>query len=231
MLRLINHGSSIPVSIPVDPSAEFESGMIGQLKAIGNQIVCGVSDGTAPFGVIDDMKKTSFTSNSIDEVVIAPIQDILVTETGGRRYLSIDVKMELENSNVIQGSFISKYVGVQLIPVNGLIVFLEGTELNFDMDGDGVPDAIRTVVSYSYRVPDVPGDDTTSGSGQMSVWIQRIWFATDQFETNQTYALNSPLFVSEAGKLTSSRILDYPAIGIVTAPPGNIHGFLECLSL
>jgi hypothetical protein len=35
--------------------------MIGQLGVIGNNIVCGVSDGTAPLGIIDDIKVRAFT--------------------------------------------------------------------------------------------------------------------------------------------------------------------------
>ena len=55
MLRLIQIGNSLPVSFPVDPTSVFQPGQIGQLKVIGNEIVCGISDGTAPFGIIDDI--------------------------------------------------------------------------------------------------------------------------------------------------------------------------------
>lgn len=54
MLRLIQVGASLPFSYPVDPTSTFQSGQIAQLKLIGNEIVCGVSDGTAPLGIIDD---------------------------------------------------------------------------------------------------------------------------------------------------------------------------------
>ena len=69
--RIVQAGNALPTSYPVDPSAEFEPGMVAQLGVIGNNIVCGVSDGTAPIGIIDDIKTRAFTSTSIDEVVIA----------------------------------------------------------------------------------------------------------------------------------------------------------------
>jgi len=47
-------------------------------------------------------------------------------------------------------------VNVTLIPVNGVITFIGGTELNFDVTGSGNPDAIRTIVNYTYQVPNVP---------------------------------------------------------------------------
>ena len=50
VLRFVQLGNSLPVSYPIDPSATFESGMIAQLNVSGNQIVCGISDGSAPLG-------------------------------------------------------------------------------------------------------------------------------------------------------------------------------------
>ena len=56
--------------------------------------------------------------------------------------------------------------------------------------------------------------------------------ATDAFETNRRYPLNSPLFVSESGLLTTRQIqADFPAIAMVTGPPTSIHGSLEFLWL
>lgn len=232
MLRLVMVSNAIPFSFSVDPAAEFEPGMAAQLKLFGNQVVCGVSDGTAPIGVIDDIKKNAFTSTSIDEVVIVNVALVATTGPTGKLITSVDVKTELENPNVIASSFITNPVDVELIARNGVIKFLAGTELNFDSDGDGIPDSIRTVVSYSYVVPNVPGDDSTMPSGRVTVWFNRILFQTDQFETNRRYPLNSPVFVSESGLYTTRQIQDdYPSIGIITSPPSSIHGAVEILLL
>ena len=184
MLRLVQTGYAQPISMPVDPNAEFEPGQVAQLGVIGNNIVCGVSDGTAPIGIIDDIKTQAFSAAAIDEVVI------------------------------------TQAMGVD----NG-----SGT---LDLDGDGIPDAIRTVVSYTYQIPGIPGDDSTQGSGKISIWFQRMIFQTDKFETNVRYPVNANLFVSESGLLTTRQATpDHPAIALVTGPPSAMFGTLEALLL
>ena len=54
MLRLVDVNDSKPVSFPVDLDNSFEAGQLAQLKAVGEVIVCGISNGMAPFGIIDD---------------------------------------------------------------------------------------------------------------------------------------------------------------------------------
>ena len=70
MLKIIHSGNSLPMSLNSDPTAEFEPGMFAQLGLIGNDIVATVSDGTAPMGIIDDIRTTSFTKPMVDEIVI-----------------------------------------------------------------------------------------------------------------------------------------------------------------
>lgn len=226
-MRLIQVGNSLPFSFPVDPNSEFQPGQIAQLNVMGNQVVCGVSDGTAPIGIIDDIKTHSFSAPSIDEVVIVPAvgvisQGILVTAT--------DIKTELENSHILDRSFMSYPDDIELIAKNGVIVIPQGTPLNFDQTGSGTPDSVRVVCNYTYQVPNVPGDDSTQGSGRVTVWFQRIIAATNQFETNQRYPVNANLFVSEIGLLTTRMPrVDSPAVAIVTAPPTSIHDSLDFL--
>lgn len=228
MLRLVQVGNSLPFSFPVDPNAEFQPGQIAQLNVMGNQIVCGVSDGTAPIGIIDDIKTNSFTSASIDEVVIVPTVGVM---SNGKLVTPMDIKTELENPNIVERSFLTD-VDVLLIPRNGVIVIPQGTELNFDNAGTGTPDSVRVVVSYTYQVPNVPGDDSTMGSGRVTVWFQRIIAQTDQFETNQRYPVNANLFVSETGLLTTRMPSpNHAAVAIVTAPPTSLQGSLEFLWL
>lgn len=218
----------MPFSFPVDPNAEFQPGQIAQLNVMGNQIVCGVSDGTAPIGIIDDIKTNSFTSASIDEVVIVPTVGVI---SNGILVTPIELKTELENPNIVERSFTND-VDVILIPRNGVIVIPQGTPLNFDNAGSGTPDSIRVVVSYTYQVPNIPGDNSTMGSGRVTIWFQRIIAQTDQFETNQRYPVNANLFVSESGLLTTRMpSVNHAAIAIVTAPPTSLQGSLELLWL
>lgn len=162
------------------------------------------------------------------------VADVATVGPGNTMVTTVDVKTELDNPVIAATSFISNPVKVQLIPRNGVIIFLAGTELNFDADGDGLADSIRTVVSYTYQVPNVPGDDSTLASGRVTVWFQRHIGATDAFETNRRYPINAPLFSSESGLFTTRRIsADYPSIAIVTAPPTSVMstGGLEFLWL
>ena len=227
--RIVQAGNALPTSYPVNPDAEFQPGMIAQLQVMGNNIVAGVSDGTAPFGIIDDIKTRAFTAPSVDEVVIAQAPAV---QQGGDLVSAVDVKQELNNPNVITSSFITSPVSVELIPRNGVIIFPQGTVLNFDADGDGIPDSIRTVVSYSYQIPNVPGDDTTIASGKVTIWFQRMIFQTDQYETNRRYPINANLFVSDRGMLTTQQPTpDHPGVAIVTGSPSAIFGTLEAMWL
>jgi len=227
MLRLVQVGNALPASFIVDPSAEFQPGQIAELTVIGNQVMATVSNGTAPIGVIDDIKTKAFTNVSWNEVVIVPA--VGTPGPGGVLVTPIDIKAELKKPNIVSSSFTST-VNVVLNPVNGVITFVAGTPLNFDLTGSGTPNAIRTIVNYTYQVPNIPGDDSTQGSGRVTVWFNRMFFQTDQYETNQQYPVRANLYVSEAGFLTTRRPSSvHPAVGMVTAPPTPINPMLEVL--
>jgi len=229
MLRLIQVGNSLPFSYPVDPSSEFQPGMIAQLSVLGNNVVCGVSDGIAPCGVIDDVKTRAFTAVSVNELVIAgPIAGV---QSGTQIVTPMDVKMELQNAGVVPSSFRAD-IECELIPVNGVIKFLAGTPLNFDSAGTGTPDSIRTFVTYAYQVPNMPGDDSTMSTGRVTVWFQRFIGETDQFDTTQRYPINANLFVNNEGKFTTSQPApEYPGVAMVTGTPNSILGSLQFLWL
>lgn len=230
MLRVVFASNAIPFSFPVNPASEFQPGMIAQLGVLGNSIVCGVSDGICPIGIIDDVKSKSFTSVSVDEsIIIGPV--VGVPGPDGRLVLAHDVKAELENAYVLEGTFVSN-VDCQLIAKNGVVVFLAGTPLNIDLSNTGVPDGIRASCSYAYRVNNIPGDDSTAGSHRVTVWFNRGLFQTDQFDTTVRYPINANLFCGEDGKLTTRKPSDiHPGIGIVTAPPTAIYSSLEFMWL
>lgn len=186
-----------------------------------------VSNGTAPVGIIDDIKTRAFTNVSWNEVVIVPA--VGVPGPNGKLVTPIDIKAELRRPNILRSSFNST-VNVVLNPVNGIITFLAGTELNVDLQGNGQMSGIRTVVNYTYQVANIPGDDSTQGSGRVTVWYSRMFFQTDQYETNQQYPVRANLYVSEHGFLTSRRPSTiHPAVGMVTAPPTPMAPYLEVL--
>jgi hypothetical protein len=226
MLRLVQVGNTLPANFICDPSAEFQPGQIAELTVIGNQIMATVSNGTAPIGVIDDIKTRAFTNVSWNEVVIVPAVGVL---SGSDLVTPIDIKAELRKPNIVSSSFNST-VDVALNPVNGVITFIAGTKLNFDLTGTGTPNAIRAIVNYTYQVANIPGDDSTQGSGRMTVWFNRMFFQTDQYETNQQYPVRANLYVSETGFLTTRRPSSiHPAVAMVTAPPTPMNPMIEVL--
>jgi hypothetical protein len=201
--------------------------MCAELTVIGNQVMATVSNGTAPIGIIDDIKTRAFTNVSWNEVVIVPA--VGVPGPGGIPITPIDIKAELRKPNIIPTSF-NADVDVILNPVNGVITFLAGTPLNYDLTGSGMPNAIRTIVNYTYMVANIPGDDSTQGSGRMTVWFNRMFFQTDQYETNQQYPVRANLYVSEHGFLTTRRPSKiHPAVAMVTAPPTPMNPMIEVL--
>lgn len=227
MLRLVQVGNALPASFIVDPSAEFQPGMIAELTVVGNQVVATVSNGTAPIGIIDDIKTKAFSAVSWNEVRTVPA--VGVSGPNNTIITPVDIKAELSHPNVSPASFIST-IDVQLIPSNGVIVFPAGTQLNYDLLGTGTPNAIRTIVNYTYQVANIPGDDSTIGSGRVTVWFNRMFFQTDQYETNQIYPVKANLYVSETGIMTTRRPSSiHPAVAMVTAPPTPMNQMIEAL--
>jgi hypothetical protein len=230
MLRLIAVGNSLPQSFICDPSANFMPGMIAQLTVLGNQVMATVSNGTAPIGVIDDINTRAFTSVAWNEVLVSqPISGVF--NSANQLVTPYDVVLNLAHAYITPTSFVST-VDVALNQVNGTITFPAGTVLNYDLIGTGSPNALQTVVNYTYQVPSIAGDSSIQGSGRMTVWFQRMFFQTDQFETQMTYPVGANLYCSEHGLWTTRRPSPiHPAIAIVTAPPLNLYAasYLEAL--
>lgn len=228
MLIIIHLQDPHPVSLPVDMTAEFEPGVVGQLKILGNDIVCGVSDGTAPLGLIDDARTNAFTKPVKDEVVEINVA-ATTTDANGKLVSVGDQTGFLENPSIIASSFIST-VDVMLNDKNGAIIVPAGTELNYDSNGDGINDSFRVITSYIHRINTKPGDDTTLGSGKISVHTSRGFYATDQFDTTQIYPLNATLYVGLDGKLTTKQpTANHPGVAMVTGPPSSTNSTLEFL--
>jgi hypothetical protein len=232
MLRLVQIFNAIPFSFPVDPSAQFQPGMCGQLTIIGGQVVATVSNGLSPTFVIDDIKTRSYSQNAWDETVITP--PILNPAINGNNNLVLpyDIKLELKNPNVLEQSFISIPVPVALIPRNGVVCIPAGTPLNYDLLGTGTPNAVKTLVRYAYQIPNIIGDDSTWGSQRVTAWLTRFIGATDCFATTEQYPVNSNLFVDELGFFTTRQPYpNSPAVAITLGPPSVIDATLEFLWL
>ena len=230
MLKVIHSGNSMPMSLPVDPTSEFQPGMFAQLGLLGNDTVATVSDGTAPLGIIDDIRSQAFTKSQIDEIVIIDVKSSIIDDNG-YRVSQEDLTGVLEYPHISESSFTST-VSVLLNTVNGVITIPAGTELNYDQDEDGVNDSFRIICNYIYQVSGKPGDDTTLGSGRITIHYQRGIYATDQFDTTQVYPINATLYIGFDGKLTSKQPTEtHPGVAICTGPPSAANGTLEFLLL
>lgn len=228
MLKILNRFGADPWQWPVDPAAEFQGGIIAELKPSGNQIICGVSSGLRPLGIIDDIKTNAYSSTVVDEVHYIPVEQ-KIKNADNKWVTAYDILWPLKNPNITPKSFVGT-VQCTLNPRNGLLIFPAGTVLNGDQDGDGVPDIIYTRVSYSYQIPNQPGDDTTAATRRVTVWLSRLLAQTDQFDPKVTYPLTHPLFVNESGQLTTRQITtSHPPMAIVTAPPTFNSSWLEFL--
>jgi hypothetical protein len=225
MLRIVQCGNTLPMSFICDPSAEFQAGCVAELAIIGNQVMATVSNGTAPIGLIDDVRTKAFTNVMWNEVAI--VTAIGVPGPNNTTVTPVDIKAELARPNIIPSSFAAT-VNVALNAVNGVITFPAGTILNCDLTGSGTPNGIKAIVNYTYMVANIVGDDSTRGSGRMTVWYERMFAQCDVFESNQQYPLRANLYVSEHGMLTTRRpSLIHPAVAMVTAPPSSLHSMLE----
>lgn len=238
MLRIINTQNKIPQSFIVDPKAQFLPGQIAQLKRISDGcIVCGTSDGTYFTGIIDDIKTSVFTRNAVDEVIFIPLNKNDYFFHKNKYFTTSPINVEVGNPNIILESFISS-IPVNLIsPINGVMEIPKETELNFlnnkcicnkcICNQCNTFDGINIKVSYTYKIHN-PGDDSTQGSGLVTVWTCTGFRAqTDQFEIG-TYYKNDNLFVSKNGKFTNVKQSYYiDAIAWVVSPPTNEHPVLE----
>lgn len=214
---------------PVDPSVEFEPGMIAGLIEVGGDILATVSDGCTipPVGIIDDAKTEAFSRPSLDEPVFVPAAG--VPDQYGGIVSTVDTMGQLEHVNIIPQSFVSS-MDVDLNPRNGIIIVPAGTELNvIDPGGDPQKTGFEILVSYAYQVPDLPGEDTTAGSGKISIHIFRAIHATNQFDPVVEYPLGGPLYCGRDGKITSEP--NGPIIGMTTAPPSILINEIEFLWL
>lgn len=228
MLKPLQVGLSRPISYSLDPNAVFQPGMIAQMKKVGNEVVLGVSDGTAPFGIIDDVRDTAHIRPAIDEIVI--IRAASIAHDGYDYVLGAEAMQTLENANIVDSSWVADYAGLTLNSVNGVVVAPAGTVLNYTLPDSATPNAIKVKVRYSYYVPNLPGDDSTGGSGKITAWFMRGIFQTDQYETTAPYEINSPLFVSPNGKLTTEQTLEnQPAVAMCLVPPTALDSMLEFL--
>ena len=227
-LRLLYTSGSTHGLWPVDPSVEFQAGMVAGLLEIGGDIFATLSDGCniPPIGIIDDVKTEAFSKNSLDEPVFIPASG--VSDGYGNLISTVDVMGFLQNTNIIPSTFVSS-MDVLLNPRNGVVTIPAGSILNQIDPADPAKTGFEILVSYAFQIPDLPGEDTTAGSSKISVHIFRGVYATDQFDPIVEYPLMGPLYCGRDGKFTSQP--NGPIVAMTTAPPSILINEIEFLWL
>ncbi len=232
MLKIKHKGNSVPFSYPLSPSGEFQAGQLAQLTSIGNNVMATVSDGSAPFALIDDTRTQAFSNNVLDEQIIVRIPPAGTINASGVLKSAYDIKVELKYAGIYRQTFRARQVlpgqvktGMPLIlnDVNGVVTVSAGSVLNYDENKDGILDSIRFFCDYTYIIPNYMGEDTTAGTGKVTLWLGPLLIETNMCEANVSYPINAPLYVSPAGKFTTTKAKEnYPAVGMVMSRPNKL---------
>jgi len=213
---------------PIDPTIEFQAGMIAGLIELGGDIFVSVSDGcnVPPIGIIDDVKTEAYSKPSIDERVF--VKATGVPDGYGNLISTVDTLGFMNNTNIIPSTFASS-MDVLLNPRNGVVQIPAGSTLNVVDPSDPNKTGFEVFISYAFQIPDLPGEDSTAGSGKVSVFIFRGIFSTDQFDPVVEYPLMAPLYCGRDGRVTTEP--NGPIIAIVTAPPSVLINEIEFMWL
>lgn len=182
---------------------------------------------------MDEVRVHAFSQPQVDEeIIFGP--DLIGTPgsgPGGQLITTHDVMTTLQNPSIVKGSFTADYP-VIINTRNGVAKILAGSFLNYASIPGGSIDSIKIITSYIYQVPDLPGDDSTIGSGRITVWFTRMIAATDIYSTLVDYPLNCPLYSGLDGKFTSKPpFVNAPAVAINIGPPTAIDNMLTFLFL
>jgi hypothetical protein len=196
----------------VDPSARFEAGQIAGLIQINNELFITVSDGKTipPIGVLDDSKISAFSGTTVDEIQIVPAA---TKEKNGILVSTVDVMGALNETNIIESTFTAD-LDIVLNPKKGIFIIPAETPVNYD---DGSKIGFQVTASYRFQIVDYPGDDSTDGSGQVSIHFNRGIFVTNIFDVLSTYYPGCPLYVDVEGQLTSQET-ESPVVAIALQP-------------
>ena len=214
--------NSLVWSAPVDPSATFEAGQVAGLVNINGELFITVSDGNEipPIGIIDDNKTRAFTGTVTDEIQLVPASTTV--DSSGRLISTVDVMGPFDETDIIESSFTAN-IDLILNPKKGFFTIPAGTPINYE-DETGFQ-GFEVVASYRFKIVDFPGDDSTDGSGQISIHFNRGIFTTNIFDTLSHFEPGSPLYVNVDGLLTSQDT-GSPVVAIALQPSTSVSNEL-----
>lgn len=210
-------GGSEPGIVTVDPNTIFQAGQIASYDANGSLTLS--SDSTNPVGVFKcDKASTLFAVSPREAITIsaletaynldhANVSSVLVEDLAGADY-TVATHYTI---NAVNGTITTTASGTTTI-TEGETVYVTYT---YQMNAADLEQEGRNFFN---------GNDDTAGSGRATV-LQGGWrLYTDQFETDQNYAMGAQLYVSTNGRFTSEVLTN--SFGRVVSVPTAADPFL-----
>jgi hypothetical protein len=211
--KLVKLGGSEPGTIGVDPNTSFQAGQIATYDANGAATLAGSGDN--PVGIFKwDKTSTVYAVSAREAVTIvaletaysfahANVSSVLVEDLAGSDYtVTTDYTISATN-----GTITTTASGTTSITA-GETVYVTYT---YEMTA---ADKEQAGVNF------FNSNDDTQGSNKITM-LQGGWRVyTDQFETDQNYAMNNQLYVSANGKFTSAA-LTYKVGRVVSIPTAS----------
>ena len=213
--KLVKIGGSEPGTISVDPNTTFQAGQIASYDANGAATLA--TSATNPVGVFKWNKASTSYAVSAREAVT--ITALATAYTFDHANVSSVLVEDLAGTDYTEGAgsdyTISTTNGTITTTASGTTTITEG-------------ETVYVTYTYQMSAADLEqvgvnffnSTDDTQGSGKVSI-LQGGWrIYTDQFETDQNYAMNAQLFVSANGKFTSE-VLKYHFGRVVSIPTAS----------
>ena len=211
--KLVKLGGSEPGTINVDANTSFQAGQIATYDANGAATLAGSGDN--PVGILKwDKASTVYAVSAREAVTI----------------VALETAYSLDHANV-SSVLVEDLAGTDYAVTTDYTLSTTNGTITTTASGSTSITAGETVyVTYTYEMTAADkeqagvnffnSNDDTQGCNKITM-LQGGWRVyTDQFETDQNYAMNAQLFVSANGKFTSE-VLTYHFGRVVSIPTAS----------
>ena len=211
--KLVKIGGSEPGTVGVDANTSFQAGQIATYDSAGAATLAGSGDN--PVGIFKADKASTVYAVSAREAVTI---------------VALETAYSFAHANV-SSVLVEDLAGTDYTVTTDYTINTTNGTITTTASGSTTITAGETVyVTYTYEMTAADkeqegvnffnSNDDTQGSNKITM-LQGGWRVyTDQFETDQNYAMNAQLFVSANGKFTSQE-LTYHFGRVVSIPTAS----------
>lgn len=195
----------------VDANATFEAGQIATFQSDGEVAVC---DGTAPMGILKWNKTSGLTGVAVNEAIV--INDTSTVNLAHANVSNVKVK-----SATTGGTTYTVTTDYTVNTTNGTVTRVGGS----------LPSGATSYVTYTYSLSTAElrsagvnfnlHRDDTAGSGKITVIQGYGTVYTDQYITDEDYAVNDTVYSTSAGKFTKVNSYSKPFGKVISVPSAN----------